>query len=90
MTIRTAIDNTISQFPSLQLQTIQYSNRIWTFQVGIDNAKIKVELDELTNCACVLERKNIGYKSMHRFMNALMHELEQLEEDEDPIPPTRD
>lgn len=51
---------------------------------------IDFEINETIRSVCVLEKKNLGYKSLSRFMNAFMEVVESMEEDEDPISPVQD
>ena len=90
MNIHVAIQNTVSQFPGMVIQSISQQNRYWKILVAKDDMSIEFEIDETIRSVCVLEKKNLGFKSLSRFMNAFMEEVESLEEDEDPISPAQD
>jgi hypothetical protein len=93
MTIQTAVDYTLSRFVGMELRKMEFASGTWTVEVGKDDAQLVVEMDELTQCACVLERKNIKHSTMTRFMNILMRTWEMGRVygnevvDEDPLPP---
>lgn len=90
MAIQLALQNTLMQFPGMTVDRLHYQNRFWTIKLVKGVAELEFEIDETIRSACVLERKNMGYNSMSRVMNAFIQEMERLEEDEDPINPPRD
>ena len=90
MNILVAIQNTLAHFNGVVLQEATQSGSLWLIRITKGEMMLEFEIDEHIRSACVLERKNIGYKSMSRFMNTFLEEIDLLEEDEDPIPLARD
>jgi len=90
MNILVAIQNTLAHFNGVVLQEATQSGSLWLIRITKGEMMLEFEIDERIRTACVLERKNFGYKSMSRFMNTFLEEIGLLEEDEDPIPPARD
>jgi hypothetical protein len=87
MTVQIALQNTLAQFPGLVLQHMNLSGGFWCIRIAKEDATITFEVDAHAHVACVLERKNVGYRSVAKFMNALMNELEQVDDEgEDPRP----
>lgn len=87
MNIRLALQNTLSQFPGLAIQQMEISGTFWWIQVVKEDSVLTFEVDEIAQVACVLERKNVGYRGVNKFMNIFMNEMEQTgEEEEDPRP----
>jgi hypothetical protein len=90
MNIHVAIQNTVAQFQGMVIETITCQNNFWRILVAKNDMTIEFEVDEVTHMICVLEKKNLGYKSLSRFMNAFLEEIQSMEGDEDPINPARD
>lgn len=90
MNIYVAAQNTIAQFEGFQIEDIRCNGTTWTIRVKRDYMELTFEIDERVGVACVLDRKNIGYKSMSRFMNTFIEEVESTIGDEDPVNPLRD
>jgi len=98
MNIQVALQNTIARCNGLTVQSITRQGTVWTIQLGKEDMELKFEIDSTVGCACVLEYKNGGFKSLSRFMKAFQEEISELEEDEiedvemedDPCPPARD
>ncbi len=90
MNILVAIQNTLAHFNGVVLQEATQSGSLWLIRITKGEMMLEFEIDERIRTACVIERKNCGYKSMSRFMNTFLEEIGLLEEDEDPIPPARD
>ena len=102
MNIEVALQNTLVKFEGLTVEHIDKQGTLWTIKIAKGDAEMKFEIDENEGYACVLERKNLGYKSVSRFMTTFIEEIEDLfdqdghddssseEEDEDPIAPARD
>jgi hypothetical protein len=62
------------------------SGGFWNFRISLGDAYLEVEVDGIALVACVLDKKNLGYKSISKFMTALMDELEHTDIGEDPRP----
>jgi hypothetical protein len=90
MNILVAIQNTIARFQGVAIEQASHNGSLWTIRIAKGDMWMEFEIDEQIRTACVLERKNFGLKSMSRFMNTFLEEIDLLEEDEDPIPPARD
>lgn len=90
MNIHVAVQNTVAQFPGMVIQNIHCQNGYWRILVAKNDMTIDFEINETVRSVCVLEKKNLGYKSLSRFMNAFMEVVESMEEDEDPISPVQD
>ena len=90
MNIYVAIQNTVAQIAGMSIQTINKEDRFWKIVVAKGDVSINFELDEETRTVCVIEKKNVGYRSISRFMELFLDEVEKTEEDEDPMAPPRD
>lgn len=90
MNIYVAIQNTVAQIPGMTIQSINKQDTFWKIIVAKEDISINFELDEATRTVCVIEKKNIGCKSISRFMKLFLDEVEETEEDEDPMSPPRD
>ena len=90
MNIHVVIQNTVAQFPGMVIQRIHYQNQYWRILVAKDDMSIEFDMHETIRTPCVLEKKNLGLKSLSKFMNAFMEELNLVMEEEDPIPLARD
>ena len=90
MNIYVAIQNTVAQIAGMSIQTINKENHFWKIVVVKGDVSLNLELDEETRTVCVIEKKNVGYKSISRFMELFLDEVEKTEEDEDPMAPPRD
>lgn len=91
MNIQVALQNTIARCNGLTVQSITQQGTLWTIRLEMPEERLlEFEIDEIVCCPCVIQRKNLGYNSLSRFMTALIEEIENLEEDDDPIPPARD
>lgn len=94
MNIHVALQNTLAQFQGITVEHVSKQGTLWNIKIVKGDAEIVFEIDEVDCYACVLERKNLGYKSVSRFMTAFIEEIEllvdddmEIEEDEDPINP---
>lgn len=90
MNIYTATQNTVAQFQGLIIENAIQVGSLWTIRIARGEMSLTFQIDETVGVACVMERKNIGRRSMSRFMNAFMEEVQSQSEDEDPLPPPRD
>lgn len=90
MNVHVAIQNTVAQIQGMVIETITCQNNFWKIVVTKNDIMIAFEVDAISHMICVLEKKNLGYKSLSRFMNTFIEEMESLEVDEDPINPARD
>lgn len=90
MNIYVAIQNTVAQIAGMTIQSISKENKYWKIVVAKGDIFINFELDEETRTVCVIEKKNVGYKSIGRFMELFLDEVEKTEEDDDPMCPPRD
>ena len=91
MNIQVAIQNTMAQFPGVELVSVGAQGSIWTIRIKREDMELLFEIDARVGVPCVLERKNMGYRSMSRFMNAFVEEVELLvendpsDDDDDPM-----
>jgi len=82
------IDNVLTDIVSkYKFDTIEYNiiqsneiDGIWVIEVRnkrIEDSFLKIEIlrNEGTPACCVLERRNVGYRSMSAFMNRLVESL---------------
>lgn len=93
MNIYVAIQNTVAQIPGMTIQSISKQSTFWKIIVVKEDIFIHFELDEASYTVCVIEKKNVGYKSISRFMKVFLEEVDGLEpEEEDPVAlaPVRD
>jgi len=97
MNIHVAIQNTVAQFQGITIERIETQGTRWTIQVKRDDMELTFEIDDTIGVASVLERKNMGYRSMSRFMDTFIEEARLLlgddpydDDDDDPINPARD
>jgi hypothetical protein len=90
MDIYTAIQNTLAQFRSLTIESIVQTGTLWKVCVTKGEILLEFEVDETIRTVCVLRTKKIGNKSIARFMDAFLAEIDVMEEDEDPINPPQD
>ena len=99
MNIQVALQNTIAKFEGLAVEHIGKQGTLWRIKIAKGDAELEFEIDEISCCPCVLERKNLGYKSVSRFMTTFLEEIEDLvdedgndgfSEDEDPVAPAQD
>ena len=91
MNIHVALQNTLVQFEGIRVDHINKEGTLWTIKIAKGDAEMEFEIDERVRVVCLLQRKNLGYKSVSRFMNVFVEEIEMTEEiDEDPMNPVRD
>jgi len=98
MNIQLALQNTLARCNGLVVHSIDQQATLWTIQLRKGDMELKFEIDETVGCACVLEYKNGGFKSLFAFMKRFQKEINKLEEDEiedvemedDPCPPACD
>jgi hypothetical protein len=90
MNMHLVIQNTVAHFPGMVIQQIHYQNQYWRIRVAKDDMSIEFDMHETIRTPCVLEKKNLGFKSLSKFMNTFMEELDSMMEEEDPIPLAHD
>lgn len=82
MNIQVALQNTVTRCNGLIVQSVTQQGTLWTIRLGKQDMELTFEIDETVGCACVLEYKNGGFKSLSRFMKTFQEEISELEENE--------
>jgi hypothetical protein len=90
MNIQVALQNTLVQFEGIDVNHIRKEGTLWTIKITKGDAEMEFEVDETVCVVCLLQRKNLGLKSVSRFMNVFVEEIERIPVDEDPVNPMRD